>query len=114
MATLNKYTFGAEAAIVPVTLTASDDAIVDLSKKTTLVVFNGTAGSLDINVVGDTATSATCSGIGSIDLTGGKTFTVGIGATFQFPLNTKYKEWLGDGNLTITGGTGAEAYILEV
>lgn len=114
MAALNSYDFTTEEVIVPVTLTASDTAVVDLQKKATLLVFNDTAGSLDITVVGDTATSTVCDGVGSIDLTGGKTFTAGIGETFKFPLNSTYQKWLGDGNLTITGGTGATAYILYV
>lgn len=114
MGVINKYAFGAEAAIVPVTLTASDTVLIDRSKQSILVVFNDTVGSLSVNVVGDTATSVVCAGVGSIDLTGGKTFVVAAGATFQIPLNTKYKEWLGDGNLTITGGLAATAYVLEI
>jgi len=114
MAVLNKYAFLAEEIIVPVTLAASDTAEVTLSKKTALVVVNATGGPLTINVKGDTATTATCDGLGSIDLTGGKDFTVADGETFKFPLNATYQKWLGDGNITITGGTGAEAYILEV
>jgi len=114
MAVLNKYVFGAEAAIVPVTLTASDTVKIDLAKQSILVVDNASGGPLSVNVVGDSATSVVCSGVGSIVLTGGKTFVVANATTFQIPLNTKYKEWLGDGNLTITGGLAATAYILEV
>ena len=113
MAVINKYTLGAEEVVVPVTLTASDTAVLDLAKKSTLLVTNDTAGALNIVVVGDTATTANCPGIGSIDLTGGKTFPVGIGETFKFPLNSTYQAWLGDGNLTITGGDDATAYIIE-
>jgi hypothetical protein len=114
MAVLNKYTFGAEGAIVPVTLTASDSVALDLSKKSILVIENASGGPLTVNVVGDTATSYTCSGVGSIDLTGGLDFVVADGTTFQAPLNATYKQWLGDGNLTITGGLAATAYVLEI
>lgn len=113
MAVINKYTLQSEGAIVPVTLTASDTAVLDLSKTSSLIVFNDTIGALNVTVIGDTATTTVCKGVGSIDLTGGKTFPVAVGETFKFPLNGTYKEWLGDGNLTITGGLDAEAYIIE-
>jgi hypothetical protein len=114
MAVISNYGFLVEEAIVPLVLGASDTAVVDLSKKSNLIVRNDTAGILNLVVIGDTATTTNCSGVGDIDLTGGKTFAVGIGETFKFPLNATYKAWLGDGNLTITGGDAAEAYILEV
>jgi hypothetical protein len=114
MAVLNKYTFLTEEVIFPVTLTASDTAVVSLNKKSALIVENSTGGPLTINIKGDTATSKVCEGIGSVDLTGGKPFSIADTETKKFPLNATYQAWLGDGNVTITGGTGATAYILEV
>jgi hypothetical protein len=114
MAVISNYKFLTEEAVVPLVLGASDTAVVDLSKKSNLIVRNDTAGSLNVNVKGDTATDTNCDGVGAVDLTSGKTFTVGISETFKFPLNATYQAWLGDGNLTITGGDAAEAYILEV
>jgi hypothetical protein len=114
MAVISNYGFLTEEVIVPLVLGASDTAVVDLSKKSNLIVRNDTAGILSLVVIGDTATTTNCSGVGDIDLTGGLTFDVGIGETYKFPLNATYKDWLGDGTLTITGGDAAEAYILEV
>lgn len=103
-----------DGVIAVTTLGASDTAVVDLAKKTTLVVNNITAGALTLNVVGDTATSTECAGVGVIDLTGGVTAAIGVGEVYNLPLNPAIQKWLGDGNITITGGDGAEAYILEV
>lgn len=114
MAVLNKYALGTEAVIVPITLGATDSAVVNLAKKTSLIINNGTVGSLSVNVDGDTATSVACTGVGVTDLTGGKTFVVAAGTIRNIPLNPNYQKWLGDGNITITGGDAATAYILEV
>jgi len=114
MAVINKYNFLVEEVIVPTTLAASDTVKVDLQKQSVLVVENATGGSLTVNVIGDTATTTVCSGLGEIVLTGGKDFIVADVTTLKIPLNSTYQKWWGDGNLTITGGLNATAYILEV
>lgn len=114
MAVINKYTFSTEESIVPTVLSATDTVLVSLSRGSVLIVDNVTASPLTVNVLGDTATTTVCSGVGSIDLTGGKDFVVAANTLLKIPLNTKYQDWLGDGNLTITGGDLAEAYVLEV
>jgi len=114
MAVINKYNLLVEEAITPTVLSASDTVELNLAKKSVLIVENASGGSLTINVKGDTATSVNCSGVGDIDLTGGKEFTVADGTAFKFPLNATYQAWLGDGNLTITGGDLGLAYIFEV
>lgn len=115
MALIETQDFSKEGPILATTMTASDTAIVGVkNKRSTLIIDNSTGGDLTINIVGNTATFANCSGIGEIDLTGGVSVTVVDGDLIKFPLNPYYKQWLGDGNLTITGGTGAVAYILEV
>ena len=114
MAIIESYEFRKEGPITPTVLSASDTALVNLNKSTTLVVLNDTGGPLAINVKGDTATDVDCAGVGEIDLSGGITFDVLDGETYKLPLNTKYQKWLGDGNITVTGGDLALAYILEV
>jgi len=114
MAVINKYKFSTEEVITPIILGASDTVQVTLTSSSSLFVQNDTGGPLTVNVLGDTATEFNCPGVGFIDLTGGKDFTVADGELYKFPLNTTYKEWLGDGNLTITGGDLATAYVLEV
>ena len=113
MAVINSYTFSAEEAIVPTVLGASDTVKVSLSRSSILVINNASGGSLTVNVLGDTATSTVCAGVGTIDLTGGKDFVVADATQFKIPLNTKYQDWLGDGNLTITGADTATAYVLQ-
>lgn len=114
MAIVESFEFGKEGTITATTLTASDVAVVNLSRKATLIINNVTAGALTVNIVGDTATTKVCAGIGEIDLTDGIDAAVGIGEVYRLPLNSERQYWLGDGNITITGGDGAEAYILEV
>lgn len=114
MAVINKYNIVTEELIVPTVLGASDTVKVDLNKTTSLFIDNNSGGPLTVNVLGDTATSVSCKGVGTIDLTAGKDFVVADGELFKIPLNTEYQAWLGDGNLTITGGDLAEAYLLEV
>lgn len=114
MAVINKYTFADEEVIVPTVLSASDTVQVSLTASSALFILNETGGSLTVNVKGDTATSVNCDGVGSIDLTGGKDIVVANGEQYKFPLNTTYQAWLGDGNLTITGGDLALAWVVEV
>lgn len=113
MAVVNKYTFNNDDVIVPLTLGASDTAVVSTSKTSVIIVTNDTAGALTLNIKGDTATSVDCPGVGDIDLTGGLDVLVGIGETRKYRLSEARKAWLGDGNITLTGATGATAYIIE-
>lgn len=114
MATVTVYDFVTEEQIVPVTLTASDDASLSLSKKSHIIIDNITAGALTVNILGDTATSIECNGVGTIDLSGGKDFSIPTGEVHKIPLNPYYQEWIQSGAITITGGTGATAYIIEI
>jgi len=113
MAVVNKYTFNDDDVIVPTTLTASDTAVLSLSKTSVIIVSNDTAGALTLNIKGDTATSIHCPGVGSIDLTGGLDVLIGVGETLKYRLSEERKAWLGDGNVTLTGAVDATAYILE-
>ena len=114
MAIIESYEFRKEGIITPTVLGVSDTATVNLNKSTTLIVTNDTGATLSINVTGDTATYVDCDGIGEIDVSGGVTFDVLDGETYKLPLNTQYQKWLGDGNITVTGGDLATAYILDI
>lgn len=114
MATVTVYSLMAEEEVAPVVLTASDDAAINLSRKSVMIIENTTGVDVDINVIGDTATSVECDGVGTIDLSGGKTFTITANAVEKIPLNPTYQEWLKSGALTITNGAGCEAYILQL
>lgn len=100
---------------VPVTITtlgASDTLVFDESKRPVLYLNNVTAGALTPLIVGDESTSFPAHGIGDIDTSAGKLLTlIGIGATVAFPL-VAIKGYL-SGTITITGGDGIEASILE-
>lgn len=113
MAVLNKYKLRVEEKITPVTLTASDTVKVSLTLGSVLFIDNVTAGTLSLNIKGDTATTTECPGVGTIALSLGHSYSVPAGEVHKVPLNPQIQKWLGDGNLTITGGDGAEAYIIE-
>ena len=111
MATIPVVKFGEEGAIVPVTLTGTDDATVSLQTGASLIFTNTTGGQLDLVITSD-ATSTVCPGVGSIDLSGGAQFAIPDATTALIPLNPNYQKWLGNGVLTIAGGTGGVAYII--
>lgn len=115
MATINTYKLGTSELIVPVTLTASDDAVVSLnSVNVSLIVENSTGGDLTLTIVGANASANyNCPGVGTIDLTTGVQALAVDAATTKINLAPEIKKYLGDGNLTITGGTGGVAYIIE-
>lgn len=114
MPILNKYSKTDESAIVPVTLDGTTDTVqLTLQGSATLYITNATGGDVTLNVLGDTATSKAINGYGALDLTAGKDFLIADGGEQSIPLNSTYLYWLGDGNLTLTGGTGCTAYIIE-
>ena len=112
MATVLAYNLLYEGVIVPATLTGTDDAVYVIGNSGAMIVENSTGGDLTINVQGAGATTVRCKGVGDIDLSGGKDFVVTDGTTARLNFVPLNQSWLGDGNLTITGGTGAKAYIL--
>ncbi|AZU97928.1 hypothetical protein [Vibrio phage LP.1] len=115
MATINTYDLATSEPIVETTLTASDDAVVSLNKANiALIVTNDTGGDLTLNIVGAGVSNAyRCPGVGSIDLTAGAQATATDAAVTKINLSPEITKYLGDGTLTITGGTGATAYIIQ-
>ena len=115
MATVTTYQLLAEEEVTAVTMTASDDAEIDLNKTAVLIVENSTGGDLTLNVSSANVTTIDIDGVGTIDLSGGKDFTLTDGAIEKIPFIPKYKKYVdGDsGTIALTGGTGATAYILQ-
>lgn len=102
-----------EVEITRTTLGASDTFAYTPGVTKYLVIDNVTVGPLTPNIDGDGATKSYLPGYGSVDLTGGYTFdSIAAGEIFVLDLDA-IKQFL-QGAITLTGGDGAEAYILEV
>lgn len=100
-------------SITKTTLGASDTFTYVKGVTKYLVIENGTAGALTPNIDGDGATTGYLSGVGEIDLTGGYTFdSIGAGENVILDLD-QISAYL-QGTIDVTGGDGADAYIIEV
>ena len=94
------------------TLGSSDTLTFNTSKKPVLLLDNVTGGALTPNIDGAAGTTVPVSGIGNVDVSGGYPVpSIPAGAMVAIPLNSisKYLQ----GVITITGGTGIKASILE-
>lgn len=101
-----------EREVTITTLGASDTLTYNASRNPVLVLNNVTVGALTPNIDGDGQTAVTVSGIGSVDVSGGITLaSIGAGEVFAVPLKT-IREYL-TGTVTVTGGDGIEAALLE-
>ena len=95
------------------TLGASDTLTYDASKDLVLVLRNETAGALTPVIDGDGAASVFVPGVGAVDISTGYTFpSIAAGTVSAIKLKSK-REYL-VGVITVTGGTGIVAQILEV
>ncbi|MZR14229.1 hypothetical protein GQE99_14495 [Maritimibacter sp. DP07] len=101
------------AAVNETTLDGSTDALTyNAAKDPLLVLANSTGGALTPTITGDEASSINVSGVGAVDLSGG--FSVGSiadGEVVAIPLRS-IEEYLA-GAVTISGGTGIVAQLLE-
>lgn len=101
---------GSRAATVT-TLGASDTFTYAAGQ--ILVINNVTAGAITPNLVGDAATAQACPGVGSIDVSGGYTTdSIAIGESAAIPLKS-ISAYLTGTEVTVTGGDGAEVYLLS-
>lgn len=101
-----------QKAVTVTTLGASDTLAFKKGVNATLVLNNGTAGALTPLIVGASATTQPCKGIGNVDVSAGfQLSSVGIGATVLIPLDS-IEAYL-KGVITLTGGSGIEAKLLE-
>jgi hypothetical protein len=115
MAVITPTTASAVGATVvnTTTMTAADTLTYDKALNQILILRNGTAGPLTVNIKGNTATSASVSGIGPVSLTGGfSTGAIAAGATVAIPLNT-IERWLEGSVVNLTGGTGISAQLIQ-
>lgn len=101
-----------DRTVTVTTLGASDTLTYTQSKNPILILNNITGGPLTPNIDGDGGSTVQVEGIGSVDVSGGfTTSSIAAGATAAIPLNSinKYLQ----GGVTVTGGDGIEATLLE-
>ena len=102
-----------ERQVTVTTLGASDTLVYKTGVNATLILNNATAGALTPKIDGDGATTVSFPGMGSaIDTSAGyTTSSIGAGEYWSIPLDT-ISEFL-KGTVTIPGGDGIEAQLLE-
>jgi len=94
------------------TLTSSDTFVYDASRDPVLILDNVTAGALTPNIDGDGGTTVNTPNLGAISVSNGYPVpSIAAGACATIRLNT-ISSFL-QGTVTITGGTGIRASILE-
>ena len=100
------------ATVTRTTLSASDTFVYESSSRPVLILDNVTGGGLTVNIDGDGASAVSVAGVGSVDISGGySTATIAAGTTLAIDLR-KISAYL-SGTITVTGGTGIEAMLLE-
>lgn len=105
---------GSGAREVTVTiLGASDTLTYTASRNPILVLNNVSGGPLTPNIDGDGGTTVPVAGVGTVDVSGGyTTASIADGEVWAIPLRS-ISAYL-TGVVTVTGGTGIEAFILEL
>jgi len=98
--------------ITETTLNGTDSLTFNTGKNPILTFRNPTGGALTPVIVGSTATTVPVAGIGNVSVASGYSCgSVAAGVMVSVPLNT-IKEFL-KGTISITGGTGLVAHLLE-
>jgi hypothetical protein len=105
-------TTSGSATITETTLTADDTFAVVAGKKQLLILRNDTGGTLPATIDGDAATTAAVPGLGVVDLSAGKAFSVPAGAKISIMLNTISAYTAGVAH--ILGGTGLKAQLFNI
>lgn len=94
------------------TLSSSDTFTYNASRNPVLILDNVTAGALTPNIDGAGGTTVPVSGLGSVSVASGLTLaSIAAGACVAIPLST-ISAYL-QGVITVTGGTGIKATLLE-
>lgn len=104
-----------DKAVTVTTLDGSTDTLsYNPGRNPILILNNVTGGSLSPNIVGDAAdASFPVQGVGEIDLsTGFDLAAIAAGEVVAVPLNSIGK-YLAGTSVTVSGGTGIEASLLE-
>lgn len=98
-------------AVTETTLTSADTFAYVANGRQVLILNNGTAGALTVNIDGDGASTVNVGGVGPVDISGGySTGAIGIGEIVAIPLDS-IKAYL-SGTIAVTGGTGITATLL--
>lgn len=99
-------------AITYTVLGASDTFVFNPARNPILVLKNITGGALTPNIDGASGTVVPVDGIGNVTVSSGYTTpSIPAGGAVAIPLRS-IREYL-KGVITVTGGTGIQAYILE-
>jgi len=94
------------------TLTSSDTFTYNQNKGAILILDNVTAGALTVNIDGAGGSTVPVPGIGDISVTAGfSTASIAAGACVAIPLDSIF-QYL-QGVITVTGGTGIKATLVE-
>jgi hypothetical protein len=96
----------------PTVLTASDTITFDLRFKQIMVVRNGTAGALTLNIDGDGANSVSKPGLGSVNISAGLNIPLAVGETRAVELS-KIRDYC-QGVVTLTGASGASLQLFNL
>jgi hypothetical protein len=93
-------------------MTASDTFTYNTSARAVLILDNVTAGALTVVIDGNGGTTVAVAGIGNVDVSAGfSTGSIAAAACVAIPLDaiSAYCQ----GTITVTGGTGIKATLLE-
>ena len=94
------------------TLTASDTFVYNDSAKAVLILDNVTGGALTVTIDGADGTTVPVQGIGSVSVAAGySTGSIAASACVAIPLDS-IDQYL-KGVITVTGGTGIKATLIE-
>lgn len=97
--------------ITETTLTSSDTFTYVPAGRQVLILNNGTAGGLTVNIDGSLATTINVPGVGPVDISDGySTGVIAAGEVVAIPLDS-IKEFLA-GTVAVTGGSGITASLL--
>lgn len=112
MATITSTVIAAGAnTVTETTLTASDTFTYVPNGRQVLILNNGTAGALTVNIDGDGASTVNVGGVGAVDISSGfSTGAIAAGEIVAIPLDS-IKAYLA-GTIAVTGGTGITATLL--
>jgi hypothetical protein len=94
------------------TLSASDTLVYNASASSVLILDNVTGGALTVNIDGADGTTVPVQGIGSVSVAAGySTGSIAASACVAIPLDS-IDQYL-KGVITVTGGTGIKATLIE-
>lgn len=112
-------TTGARAKVGPVALTrttstATDTLTYTLGASQTLLLYNTTASPITVNLVGSAPASVFVTGTATtVNTSGGASVVVGASATQHVALDDISAYLAGNGTVTVTGGVGLVAMLIN-